>query len=160
MFWAHERVGLDGRRFRLYKLRTMAPDAEQRKLELAHLNVLAWPDFKIPNDPRITRVGRWLRRTSLDELPQLWNVARGDMTLVGPRACSVTVDPLPPVADRPFRSHPRPVRPRASRGTRPPSTLRSVCRMDIRQIRSPGFLVGLRLVAKTPWSVARLRGDL
>jgi lipopolysaccharide/colanic/teichoic acid biosynthesis glycosyltransferase len=83
-----ERTGRDGRRFRLLKLRTMVANAEELKLSLAHLNVLPPPDFKIPDDPRITRVGRVLRATSLDELPQLFNVLRGDMSLVGPRPTS------------------------------------------------------------------------
>lgn len=91
VFVMHERLGQGGARFRLYKLRTMTADAEERKAELAHLNVLTWPDFKIPDDPRVTRVGRVLRKTSLDELPQLWNIVLGQLTLVGPRACSVDI---------------------------------------------------------------------
>ena len=79
------RTGHHGRQFTLYKFRTMVRDAEQLKQRLRHLNVLSPPDFKIPNDPRITRVGRLLRATSLDELPQLVNVLRGDMSLVGPQ---------------------------------------------------------------------------
>jgi lipopolysaccharide/colanic/teichoic acid biosynthesis glycosyltransferase len=79
------RTGKGGRRFRIYKFRTMVSNAEELKLVYAHLNELAWPDFKITNDPRVTRVGRILRRTSLDELPQLLNVIKGDMSLVGPR---------------------------------------------------------------------------
>lgn len=79
------RTGRDGRRFRMWKLRTMVVNAEELKPQLAHLNVLDPPDFKIPDDPRITRVGRFLRRTSLDELPQVLNVLTGDMSLVGPR---------------------------------------------------------------------------
>jgi lipopolysaccharide/colanic/teichoic acid biosynthesis glycosyltransferase len=82
------RTGRDGRRFRMYKFRTMLANAEELKASLAHLNVLPPPDFKIPNDPRITRVGRLLRAISLDELPQLFNVLRGDMSLVGPRPTS------------------------------------------------------------------------
>ncbi|MFL5642684.1 MAG: sugar transferase [Chloroflexota bacterium] len=82
------RTGRDGRRFKMLKFRTMVHDAEERKAELAHLNILPPPDFKIPDDPRITRVGRVLRRTSLDELPQIINVLRGEMTLVGPRPTS------------------------------------------------------------------------
>jgi lipopolysaccharide/colanic/teichoic acid biosynthesis glycosyltransferase len=82
------RTGRDGRRFRMWKLRTMVANAEELKPQLAHLNVLAPPDFKIPDDPRITRVGRFLRRTSLDELPQVLNVLTGDMSLVGPRPTS------------------------------------------------------------------------
>jgi len=86
--FAQERTGRDGRRFRMLKFRTMLADAEALKATYAHLNVLPPPDFKIPNDPRITRVGRFLRTTSLDELPQLFNVLKGEMSLVGPRPTS------------------------------------------------------------------------
>ena len=82
------RTGKGGRRFHMYKFRTMVPDAEELKSRYAHLNELHWPDFKITNDPRITPVGRILRKTSLDELPQLINVLRGEMSLVGPRPTS------------------------------------------------------------------------
>ncbi len=78
------RIGRDGRVFTMYKFRTMVRDAEFRLDSIAHLN-LASGMVKIPNDPRVTHFGRWLRRTSLDELPQLWNVLRGDMSIVGPR---------------------------------------------------------------------------
>jgi len=82
------RTGKHGRRFRMYKFRTMVPNAEELKKQLAHLNELQWPDFKITNDPRMTRVGKFLRKTSLDELPQLLNVLKGDMSLIGPRPTS------------------------------------------------------------------------
>jgi lipopolysaccharide/colanic/teichoic acid biosynthesis glycosyltransferase len=82
------RTGRDARTFRMFKFRTMVRNAEELKAGLAHLNVLPPPDFKIPDDPRITRVGKILRQTSLDELPQLFNVLRGDMSLVGPRPTS------------------------------------------------------------------------
>jgi lipopolysaccharide/colanic/teichoic acid biosynthesis glycosyltransferase len=87
-FFTQSRTGRDGRRFKMLKLRTMVRNAEEMKAQLAHLNELAYPDFKISDDPRITRVGRILRKTSLDELPQLLNVIRGDMSLVGPRPTS------------------------------------------------------------------------
>ena len=84
VFFAQERVGKEGRHFRLFKLRTMAADAEARRAELTALSTDAgW--LKLDHDPRITRIGRSLRRLSLDELPQLWNVVRGEMSLVGPR---------------------------------------------------------------------------
>ena len=79
------RVGRDGKLFWLYKFRTMCPDAEERLNELLKLNQMDGPVFKIKGDPRITRVGHFLRKTSLDELPQLLNVLRGDMSIVGPR---------------------------------------------------------------------------
>lgn len=79
------RVGRDGKLFWLYKFRTMCPDAEKRLNELLKLNQMDGPVFKIKGDPRITRVGRFLRKASLDELPQLLNVLRGDMSIVGPR---------------------------------------------------------------------------
>jgi len=82
------RTGKGGARFKMYKFRSMVPNAETMKAELAHLNELQWPDFKITNDPRITRVGKFLRKTSLDELPQLFNVLNGEMSLVGPRPTS------------------------------------------------------------------------
>jgi len=82
------RTGKGGRRFHMYKFRSMVPNAEELKSEYAHLNELQWPDFKITNDPRITPIGRFLRKTSLDELPQLFNVLSGEMSLVGPRPTS------------------------------------------------------------------------
>lgn len=82
------RTGKNGRRFAMYKFRSMVPNAEELKKAYAHLNELQWPDFKITNDPRITPLGKILRKTSLDELPQLFNVLRGEMSLVGPRPTS------------------------------------------------------------------------
>ncbi len=92
LFFVQMRTGKGGRRFRMYKLRTMVRDAEARKEELQHLNQLSYPDFKIKNDPRITRVGRFLRKSSLDELPQFFNVLKGDMSLVGPRPTSFAAE--------------------------------------------------------------------
>ncbi len=85
VFYAGDRVGRKGRRFRCYKFRTMVVDANLRKDDLRGANERQGPFFKLENDPRVTRLGRWLRRTSLDELPQLINVIRGEMSLVGPR---------------------------------------------------------------------------
>jgi lipopolysaccharide/colanic/teichoic acid biosynthesis glycosyltransferase len=83
--FVQKRLGLHGKRFGLLKLRTMVPDAQRRRAELEHLNESKPPLFKMHNDPRVTRVGRVLRATSLDELPQLINVLRGEMSIVGPR---------------------------------------------------------------------------
>jgi exopolysaccharide biosynthesis polyprenyl glycosylphosphotransferase len=85
IIFKQERVGRDGRLFKVFKLRTMCADAETRLAEIAHLNEADGPLFKVRSDPRITRVGRFLRKTSLDELPQLINVMRDEMSMVGPR---------------------------------------------------------------------------
>jgi lipopolysaccharide/colanic/teichoic acid biosynthesis glycosyltransferase len=85
VFFRQLRSGRGGRPFVMYKFRTMTVGADARKSELLHLNEQDGPAFKIRNDPRVSRLGRWLRQTSLDELPQLWNVLVGDMSFVGPR---------------------------------------------------------------------------
>lgn len=89
VIFGHTRIGRDGRLFKVYKFRTMIPDAESalRDLLARHPELRAeWErDHKLKNDPRITRIGRFLRKTSLDELPQLWNVLKGEMSLIGPR---------------------------------------------------------------------------
>jgi len=84
-----QRSGLNGAPFTLYKFRTMVTNAEQFKHELEAMNEMRGPVFKVTNDPRITGIGKWLRRYSLDELPQLFNVLRGEMSLVGPRPLPV-----------------------------------------------------------------------
>lgn len=93
VIFTQNRVGLNGRIFKMYKFRSMVANAEELKVNLAHLNEMNGPVFKIKNDPRITPIGRILRKTSIDELPQLWNVLKGDMSLVGPRP------PLPSEVD-------------------------------------------------------------
>ncbi len=92
VFFVQERTGRGGRRFKMMKFRTMVQDAEILKCELEDMNLMGGPDFKLANDPRVTRVGDLLRRTSLDEAPQIWNILRGDMSLVGPRPTSFSAD--------------------------------------------------------------------
>lgn len=75
----------------MFKFRTMVQNADELKVKYAHLNQLQWPDFKVADDPRVTRIGKFLRKTSLDEIPQIFNVLRGDMSLVGPRPTSFDV---------------------------------------------------------------------
>jgi exopolysaccharide biosynthesis polyprenyl glycosylphosphotransferase len=89
VIFAQERFGLNKRRFRMYKFRTMTADAEVRQAAVEHLNEARGPVFKIRNDPRLTRIGGFLRKSSIDELPQLLNVLRGEMSLVGPRPMAV-----------------------------------------------------------------------
>lgn len=91
IFFKQQRTGKGGQRFGIYKFRTMVTNAEELKQKYMHLNELTWPDFKITNDPRVTRIGRILRKTSLDEIPQILNVIFGDMSLVGPRPTSFDV---------------------------------------------------------------------
>ena len=88
ILYVQNRTGRDGAPFRMYKFRTMVRNADELKQSLRHLSVVPSPDFKIINDPRVTPVGRFLRAFSLDELPQLWNVLKGDMSFVGPRPTS------------------------------------------------------------------------
>jgi exopolysaccharide biosynthesis polyprenyl glycosylphosphotransferase len=85
VFFSQERVGLEGRRFTMHKLRTMVDDAHSQKQDLLEHNEANGPIFKIKSDPRVTRVGYWLRKFSIDELPQIFNVLKGEMSLVGPR---------------------------------------------------------------------------
>jgi lipopolysaccharide/colanic/teichoic acid biosynthesis glycosyltransferase len=85
VLFRQRRVGLNGREFGLYKFRSMCHDAESKLAELRHRNEMDGPVFKMREDPRVTRIGRFLRKTSLDEFPQFWNVLRGEMSVVGPR---------------------------------------------------------------------------
>jgi len=88
--FVQERLGRNKQRFPMFKFRTMVVDAEERQKELEAFNEAGGPVFKMKNDPRVTPVGRWLRKTSIDELPQLFNVLRGELSLVGPRPLPVT----------------------------------------------------------------------
>lgn len=92
VLFRQKRLGLGGKPITIYKFRSMVPNAEELKQKYAYLNELEWPDFKITNDPRVTKIGHVLRRTSLDELPQLFNVIKNDIALVGPRPTSISVD--------------------------------------------------------------------
>ena len=85
IFFSQKRVGKNGELFDMYKFRSMVVNAEELKEKLAHQNEMSGPMFKMKDDPRVTKVGKFIRKTSLDELPQLWNVLKGDMSLVGPR---------------------------------------------------------------------------
>jgi lipopolysaccharide/colanic/teichoic acid biosynthesis glycosyltransferase len=151
------RTGRGGRRFLMLKFRTMVPNAEEIKKELAHLNELQWPDFKITNDPRVTRLGRFLRKTSLDELPQLLNVLRGEMSLVGPRPTSFEAGTY-----RLWQSERLDVAPGLTglwqilgRGsTEFPERLR----MDIAYIERRCLWMDVQILARTVWSVLRRRG--
>jgi exopolysaccharide biosynthesis polyprenyl glycosylphosphotransferase len=153
-FFRQVRVGLDGRAFTLYKFRTMVADADAQKCRLVALNETDAVLFKIRNDPRITRVGARLRRWSLDELPQLINVLRGDMSLVGPR-------PALPEEAALYRAHVRRrlvVRPGLTglwqiNGRADLSWDESV-RLDLRYVENWSFLLDIQILWKT-WSAVR-----
>lgn len=85
VFFSQKRVGKDGKEFDMYKFRSMVVNAEELKEKLAAQNEMSGPMFKMKDDPRVTKVGKFIRKTSIDELPQLWNILNGDMSLVGPR---------------------------------------------------------------------------
>ena len=152
------RVGRDGHTFSVYKLRTMVPDAEARKADLAHRNQHQGPLFKIRNDPRVTRAGSWLRRYSLDELPQLLNVLAGDMALVGPR-------PALPEEAAMYGDHVRrrlAVKPGITglwqvNGRSDLSWDESV-RLDLRYVENWSFMLDLQILWKTCAAVVRGSG--
>jgi exopolysaccharide biosynthesis polyprenyl glycosylphosphotransferase len=153
-FFRQVRVGKDGRPFVLFKFRTMVPDAEAQKAELALLNETDAVLFKMRKDPRVTSVGARLRRWSIDELPQLINVLRGDMSLVGPRPA------LPEEAAR-YRDHVRRrlmVRPGLTglwqvNGRADLSWEESV-RLDLRYVENWSFLLDVQIIWKT-WAAIR-----
>lgn len=152
MFVVHQRVGRGGRPFEVFKLRTMVENAEALKAELQDLNVLPWPDFKIPDDPRVTRPGRWLRRSSLDELPQLWNLLRGELTLVGPRPCSIDVAKYQLWQTERLEATPG-LFGRWQAEARGTTSFDERCRMDIAEIRTASVRDQLKVAVKTIRSV-------
>jgi lipopolysaccharide/colanic/teichoic acid biosynthesis glycosyltransferase len=157
VFFMHARTGRHGRRFRMIKFRTMVANAEELKETVAHLNVLPPPDFKIPNDPRVTRVGRFLRATSLDELPQLFNVLRGDMALVGPRPTAI-----PPSRWTLWHTQRLEVTPGLTGlwqiEGRAVTTFDERLRLDLQYVRNMSLLMDLRLLLLTVPAVIRRTG--
>ncbi len=159
-FFRQTRCGLYGRRFTLYKLRTMVNDAEQQKEQLSHLNEMRGPVFKMRKDPRITPLGRWLRRFSIDELPQLWNVLRGHMSLVGPRPA------LPPEVAQyeTFERRRLSMRPGLTclwqvGGRNRVSDFDDWVRMDLEYIDAWSLTLDLRILAQTIPAVLRASGE-
>jgi len=153
------RCGLEGKEFRLYKFRTMYSDAEQRLEELLPYNEMSGPVFKIRNDPRITRFGRLLRRTGLDELPQLVNILRGDMSIVGPRP------PLPGEMAQytPYQMQRLSVKPGLTcfwqvQPDRNSRDFDSWVEMDLRYIREQSWLLDWKLIFLTVGAVIGREG--
>jgi lipopolysaccharide/colanic/teichoic acid biosynthesis glycosyltransferase len=150
--FTQSRTGRHGRRFRMFKFRTMVRNAEELKAELQHLNILPPPDFKIPNDPRITRVGKFLRKTSLDELPQIINVLRGEMSLVGPRPTSFAANTYDLWHTSRLEVVPGITGLWQVKG-RNSTTFDERLRMDIEYIRSMSLRLDLKIIAMTVGSV-------
>ena len=153
------RAGQNGRPFRLHKFRTMVLDAERRLDELVDVDRLDEPAFKLRDDPRVTAVGRVLRRWSLDEAPQLWNVLKGDMSLVGPRpdevrlVCRYNVWQRRRLKVKPGITGLQQVEARG-----PLSTLDDRVRLDVYYIRNQSFLLDFIILLRTVWAVARGKG--
>ncbi len=160
VFFTQDRVGQGGRRFRIIKFRTMVNGAEKRRDELLSSSLYSDPRlFKMPRDPRITRLGRWLRRTSIDELPQLVNVLRGEMSLVGPRP------PLPSEVALYEEHHyarfdvkPGITGPWQVAGRNQITDFERVVALETHYIREWSLLNDLTILLRTVWAVAQMRG--
>lgn len=159
-FFKQERVGKDGKTFQIYKFRSMCVGAEERLDELKELNEKTGPVFKIAEDPRITRVGKWLRKLSLDEMPQFINVLRGDMSVVGPR-------PALPAEVATYTDHQRQrllVKPGLTcywqtRRNRDSITFDEWVDMDLLYIKKCGLWVDLKLIIQTVGVVLTAQGS-
>jgi len=160
VFFTQDRVGQGGRRFRIIKFRTMVNGAEKRRDELLSSSLYSDPRlFKMPRDPRVTRLGRWLRRTSIDELPQLVNVMRGEMSLVGPRP------PLPSEVALYEEHHyarfdvkPGITGPWQVAGRNQITDFERVVALETHYIREWSLLNDLSILLRTVWAVAQMRG--
>jgi lipopolysaccharide/colanic/teichoic acid biosynthesis glycosyltransferase len=158
VLYRQKRTGQHGRTFQMYKFRTMVHNADQLKAELAHMSILPPPDFKIIDDPRITRVGRFLRKTSLDELPQLINVVRGEMSLVGPRPTDFHIDAYDLWHMERLEVPPGITGLWQVRG-RNTTSFDERLRLDIQYIDNISLLLDLRILAETVGAVVRGTGE-
>ncbi len=157
--FAQTRVGINGRRFRIYKLRTMYQDAEERKKELMAKNEMNGLMFKMKDDPRITPIGKFLRKTSIDELPQFWNVLKGDMSLVGTR---------PPTVDeyeqyKSYHMRRLSIRPGITgmwqvSGRSNITDFEEVVRLDLEYIDNWSVFLDFKLLCMTVWTVVFGKG--
>jgi lipopolysaccharide/colanic/teichoic acid biosynthesis glycosyltransferase len=156
IFYGDQREGLNGHVFRCLKFRTMVPDAHARQRELMHNNEVDGPQFKMQRDPRVTRLGAFLRATSLDELPQLVNVARGEMSLVGPRPSPFRENQL----CVPWREGRLSVRPgvtglwQVCRHNRSESDFHQWIYYDLQYVRHMSFWVDVKIVIATVITLA------
>jgi len=158
VFFRQERTGRNERTFSVLKFRTMYEDAEQRKSEILHLNEVDGPLFKVSDDPRVTRVGHFLRRTSLDELPQLINVWKGDMSLVGPRPFVVEESAgIEGWARKRFEARPGMTGLWQVSGRNELSHL-ELCRLDYLYVASWSFWWDMQILWQTPATIFKGRG--
>jgi lipopolysaccharide/colanic/teichoic acid biosynthesis glycosyltransferase len=151
------RTGRGGRRFRMYKFRTMVRNATELKQELLHLNEHSGPDFKLSEDPRVTRIGKFLRKSSLDELPQIWNVLKGDMSLVGPRPTSFPMDTYSLWQTERLEVLPG-ITGLAQINGRSSVTFDKIVRYDIEYIENRSMRLDLQILWKTATSVVAGKG--
>jgi lipopolysaccharide/colanic/teichoic acid biosynthesis glycosyltransferase len=159
VFFRQRRCGRGGREFRMLKFRTMVKDADRMQAELKPLNEVDGPMFKIENDPRMTPLGRILRRYSIDELPQLWNVLKGEMSLVGPRPLAAREMQFCPA----WRDARLKVRPGVTGlwqvSGRSKSSFHDWIRLDIEYVRERSAFLDFRILARTLQVVLRGLGS-
>lgn len=149
IIFRQKRVGKDGRLFKLYKLRSMVVDAEEIKKSLLRQNEMSGPMFKMKNDPRVTKVGSFIRKTSIDELPQLLNVLKGEMSLVGPRPSL----PKEVAKFEPWMNERLQVKPGLTcywqTSGRSNIDFEDWMKLDIKYVRDRNFLLDIKLIIKT-----------
>jgi lipopolysaccharide/colanic/teichoic acid biosynthesis glycosyltransferase len=157
VLFRQRRCGYAGRRFELLKFRTMIPGADALKESLRSRSAVPWPDFRLTDDPRATGLGRWLRRTSLDELPQLVNVLRGDMSLVGPRPTSFDASTYELWQTERLNYRPGITGPWQVRG-RDSMDFPDRCRLEISFFREPSLLREVWLIVRSVACMIRRTG--
>jgi len=158
VLFKQSRVGRDSEPFAILKLRSMVQDAEAQLIDLAHANEADGPLFKIKDDPRITRVGRLIRRTSIDEIPQLWNVLKGEMSLVGPRpALRHETEAWDPLLTQRLRVKPGLTGMWQVNG-RSESSFEDYTRLDLYYVDNWSLLTDIAILAKTVPVVMTSRG--
>ncbi|MBB6676852.1 sugar transferase [Cohnella lubricantis] len=158
VFFGQVRVGKDGYPFRMFKFRSMVTDAEERLEQLLEKNEMIGAMFKMKEDPRVTRIGRWIRKTSIDELPQLWNVFRGQMSMVGPRP-SLPREVLQ-YSDRDFQR--LTVTPGCTGlwqvSGRNRLSFHEMIELDLQYIRHQSLWLDCRIIWRTVWQIVRPKG--
>lgn len=156
IFFCQKRAGYQGRPFVMYKFRTMVREAESLKSRYAHMNEASGPAFKIRNDPRFTPIGRFLSHTGLDELPQLWNVLRGEMALIGPRPLPISeADKLKPWMRKRYDVLPGIISPWILDGYHK-RTFTEWMRSDLQYAREKSWKTDFRLAVRTVRLIASL----